>query len=85
MMKKSKITSVKLNVAMDGTEYLEGFYVADQQGYIDPFIDECGVIIPEDLNSEEQVEWALKQVGKHLFYKELLPCAFVAFGKSYIV
>jgi hypothetical protein len=84
MKNKAVITGVKIAVDGNMHDYFDGFYVKGVNGAIDPFVDDNFSKSIEDLDCSEQVEWARKQVGKTLFYDELIPCGYYTHGKSYI-
>ena len=83
MKNKAVIRNIKVIVGLDGSEFLDGFYIEGKGGVIDPFVD-CGIELPDDMSADEQIEWARKQIGKTLFYGELQPFAWYTTGKTYI-
>ena len=86
MKMKFEIIGVNLGVDGNANDFLSSFRCKDMDGNyysIDALICDC---FPEldDLNQDEQINWAKGQVGKTLFTEDIAACEHIAIGKTYI-
>lgn len=87
MKRKFEIKQIKVGIDPYGHEYLDSFWVKDENGsclYLDVLICDC---FPEldEMTADEQVDWGRDKIGKHVFCDDITSQQYVAVGKTYIV
>jgi hypothetical protein len=87
MKKKLLITGIKIGQDHYCHEYLDSFEVKGHTGkfYVDALVSGCFDDEVDNMSADDQIEWARKQVGKHLFCDDLSSIGYIALGKTYII